>query len=863
MEAIGVVASFIAIGQAIGTAPKIIKTLKEFANGRNEVAALIDELESLYIFYESVKENITLFSSEQSPSLLRADEPSYLKHVRGGLESLIAELQDLADLCLTDNGDTLKASKRQWLKRREKVTRLREECCQQRQRLERFYALFRDQILHKQGEILVRIHANTSQRNEHHPHDSSSLLSPEETRPSVSPGSAEVIVAKSDATSLDPSIGAGGRAGRRCRCFCHSLRPSRTSIHGQKFRMPGRGFVSYRFQTVTGNRCNMSCCTTSQSFVALQFHIPIWLHSLAMTGSFRYGFPFNLNISLAPAIRLGIDAVSTYLGRVCYLEDPRHFNRWLSHYGRSILSVDENGRSVIEMILEYEGYSKLTYCTNTWPRIIKETDGARHAAYDAWFILFDEERSTRLGLPTYLSTNDKFHLSKFIQFMEIEDVEDDIFEILRAMDSIEKLDQLLLSTPDIITKRHGRGDTILHGACTLDAVELVKRLLESKELLDMTNDEGYTPLHSAIEKYAWSSVELLIERGCQINTSNYRGMTPLLSVLARLTYGEVDAIHLANTLLERGADVGVENTFGKCVWHMLGPVKGHEEELWKLYETIFDAGGACLIDKIDKSGYSPLAEAILCQDPSLVSFLRELGAYPYVVGGGLNILHMVGWQGNEQSCHLAAELEISNIDIRTTNDSEFTPLCLLQYQLQVFFKLSSHFLGPESLVTWSNMTQDDPGKELVSREKSIAFEDLLQTIRDRMLTHVIDELNLIISKLQAQDLSSARDELRRLADGKEKAKIDYEAETFRAIELDIREGRLELAIESINEFIQVSRDRMQIKVSDEECNRWGPPPPCFRGEKVLPANASSFSAPTPRECCLEYGRWLQEGPKEE
>ncbi|KAK5629033.1 hypothetical protein RRF57_004748 [Xylaria bambusicola] len=115
---------------------------------------------------------------------------------------------------------------------------------------------------------------------------------------------------------------------------------------------------------------------------------------------------------------------------------------------------------------------------------------------------------------------------------------------------------------------------------------------------------------------------------------------------------------------------------------------------------------------------------------------------------------------------------------------------------------------------------DELGKRQFDKPKSVAFERLLRSIRDRMIVQEIERLELIITKLQSGNLSSARDDLREIAESKTRAKIDIEAETFRAIDLDVRAERLELAIESLEEFIEASRDRMKVSPFDEEVNIW-------------------------------------------
>jgi hypothetical protein len=52
MEVIGAIASFIAIGQAVGAAPKIIDTLRSFIRASKELERLVTEVlgEILYLF---------------------------------------------------------------------------------------------------------------------------------------------------------------------------------------------------------------------------------------------------------------------------------------------------------------------------------------------------------------------------------------------------------------------------------------------------------------------------------------------------------------------------------------------------------------------------------------------------------------------------------------------------------------------------------------------------------------------------------------------------------------------------------------------------------------------------------------------
>ncbi|RWA06566.1 hypothetical protein EKO27_g8539 [Xylaria grammica] len=816
MEVIGAIASFIAIGQAISTTPKIISILKSFANASKELAALIDELERLYVLYQHLKDNVDLFSGDHNASLLRIQEPPYLKLIRTDLESLINELQELADSCLVEGGYGPRASKLRWWRKRGDVARLRDECHKQREQLLHLYMLFRDQLTHKQGELLVHIHTRISQQDGHAPlePEAAPLHDGNRTNEQQNPSAEGAVVAQGGIDPPNQDTTAEDILNRRCRCPCHTLKAPKKNQYSLYVRLPGRGFLEYRSQTVIDNPCGLKCCTAAQSFVAMHFRLPMWLRSLAFTGSLRFGFPLNISMSLTPTTRYS-DVYELKLKRVCYLDRPDLLNQWLSYYAGSILSVNDSGRSVLESIIYYGGNSLLAYCMSTWPNLITGTIQGRKAAERARVVLWLDYENDR-------SASDRFHLTRFIQFMEDEDESSLVIDIAYSENPIQALQEILPHTPSILTIRSVRGYTILHQACITDNVELVKYLLTIGALIDITDDGGRTPLHRAVAQSAWSSAELLVNEGCQVNIFDNYGDTPLLAAAGKIGKNASGAIRFAKFLLSRGADAGAKKTSGSTVWHNISFTNSsHRDDLWELYEMLFAAGGARVIDQADMWGKTPLIQALLDKDALLISFLRKVGARcDGIDQDGWNLLHFVGDLGDSECCQLSEGLEISCIDIRTTDDDGYTPL-------ESWREVRNYYDGASDIpsiysrgLNWRNVTHDNPGEEIVSQEKSIAFERLLRSIRDRMLIREIEELEAIISKIHAMDLASAKEMLKVIAEGKVKAKIDHEAETFRAIGLDVREGRLELAVESIQEFIEASRDRMRVSPFDEEIDSW-------------------------------------------
>ncbi|KAI0101039.1 hypothetical protein GGR51DRAFT_563688 [Nemania sp. FL0031] len=765
MDIISAIASFIAIGQAIAVTPKIIQTFKSFRNASKGLESVIDEL----------------------------DEFPYLQLVRKSIESMIAELQRLADLCLIEEDGGSKASKIQWWKKKRDITKLRDECHKQREQLGALYMLLRDQYMHKQSQLLFQIYTRVFQDNEDPPDELRNLPLPDEQH-----------------HAMPPSLIKEG--------LYKTPRRYRRDLH---FRLLDNGFISYQSQTAAEGQCSMSCCTVAQSFVALQFRIPTWSCRLAITGTFKFGLAFGISASLTPITKYPSRNSETHLRRVCFERDPASLNQWLFYYAGSIVSVDDNiGDSVLEDIMAYGAFPLLTHCTMTWPGLVKGTTAGRSVATRAKIVLITG-RYGFLGSPRKeLCADDRIHLARFIEFME-EDEGDDVLDIIRSEDRVGKLDQTLSTTSDVLTKRSLNGNTLLHFACLLDDAELVRELIVRGTSLSTTNNDNFAPLHIACINFCWPSAEILLKAGCPVNMRGLRDTNPLMLAAAQVHKNPSRAIHFVKTLLSRGASIGPQSSNGNTIWHTIRLTSSRSADLWELYEMLFEVGGARLINNMDRQGVTPLVESLLFGNGPLIPFLKHVGARCDVGRDGWNLLHFMSTLGTTEACQMAEELEINDVDIRTTDSLELTPLLYFRARVHNYHEAMRNQTGFLKVTNWDDPYQDRPGENQVS-EKAAALEHLLRSIRDRMLLQEIQKLELIISKLRIPDRKSARDELQCVVQAKVKAKINHEAQTFQAIELDVREGRLELAIDSIRDFIATSRDRMCVSPFDEESNPWEP-----------------------------------------
>ncbi|KAH7324300.1 hypothetical protein B0I35DRAFT_475555 [Stachybotrys elegans] len=103
-------------------------------------------------------------------------------------------------------------------------------------------------------------------------------------------------------------------------------------------------------------------------------------------------------------------------------------------------------------------------------------------------------------------------------------------------------------------------------------------------------------------------------------------------------------------------------------------------------------------------------------------------------------------------------------------------------------------------------------------QSEITFGELLADIRDREIQHEAARLEDIIRLIQLGQTTSARENLQEIRARKLEAGILEEAETFRVVDLQLQDDMAEPAIESLEEFIEVSRARLAVHPFCEEQN---------------------------------------------
>ncbi|KAK4232603.1 hypothetical protein QBC38DRAFT_6163 [Podospora fimiseda] len=132
MEVVGALASFIAIGQAIQTLPKIVHSLKSISARKQEWMLLLNELESLRATHAKLEEIISInlnYGSTSQPTLasnISAHDESQLERCKSELESLVSDLHRPWENCVSKGNVSSepRVKRRSWVWNRAKAEQL-------------------------------------------------------------------------------------------------------------------------------------------------------------------------------------------------------------------------------------------------------------------------------------------------------------------------------------------------------------------------------------------------------------------------------------------------------------------------------------------------------------------------------------------------------------------------------------------------------------------------------------------------------------------------------------------------------------------------------------------------------------------
>ncbi|KAK9421788.1 hypothetical protein SUNI508_05389 [Seiridium unicorne] len=550
-----------------------------------------------------------------------------------------------------------------------------------------------------------------------------------------------------------------------CTCSCHTSSVRIVSIRS--------------FWPLSTSPCACSC---RKGRFEMNYRFPKWLARRALHVA---AYVNGANISISLSIPVVVEWSAAW-----QIIDKRSENdafEWLTRKRTSPMDVDISGLSYLEYAVEWGQWETVLYWLRNYSPTLRDTPTIRAAA-----------RKSQRRLDTYKNPTDRhIYISRLI--IDLAGEEETTTMIHTAIRSGHGLKEALTAQPTAINDWDMTGQTPLHLACRLRRFDELQCLIEHGADVNKIDFEGHTPLHQA----AWSQLEhfaeALLNAGCDIDQVDRYGRPALFDAI---DYSDDQGCAMVTFLKQRGASLHVRDLDGNSALHQLSSSWKAAPGIERCFADLMDAGSSVMLETRTSQGTTPLLLAIAYQNTHMVRLLLQAGAQTDVRNiYGRNILHYTASCGSYDIMQHLSMGKIANIDIRAVNYIGWTPLKYLRYSMH------------------RDLT-DFPGWRSPSTEEIRAFEHLLRDVRDRMIHRECAELEQVLSAIQTGDTDEARRALRKFTDAKVTAKIDWEAETFRAIELDVRKGDVELAVQSIEEFIGASKARLEVSPFDEEDGPW-------------------------------------------
>ncbi|OTB07463.1 hypothetical protein M426DRAFT_251712 [Hypoxylon sp. CI-4A] len=336
---------------------------------------------------------------------------------------------------------------------------------------------------------------------------------------------------------------------------------------------------------------------------------------------------------------------------------------------------------------------------------------------------------------------------------------------------------------------------------------LVPILEQFPEGVNAFDEYGYLPLYWAMREKNTAAIRTLISHGADPDMYNAYHTTPLM-IAAH--YGLSDA---AQILIESGCDIGIGtldranalhyalSSYHKGTTEIVGlllgkgaflcdePYGGAFNSLVNRSSDVYDVSGKfqLLVDAGAEIDSSVLGRAL--GSDTLLRLLVDAGCEANREPNINNILFDAAYYGNAHGIDAVNETKFTS-DVRVRDERGKTPLDIFRWRAQ----------APP---LWLPGEYNYPSNNDIE-----AFRTLLGDVRDRYLTAEVQALEIVVMHLKAQEFTRAQEALQPIIKEKMHWNIPAEYRTFRSIGVQIREEMTEAAIESLEEFIGVSNERI-------------------------------------------------------
>ncbi|KAI1772706.1 ankyrin repeat-containing domain protein [Hypoxylon cercidicola] len=343
------------------------------------------------------------------------------------------------------------------------------------------------------------------------------------------------------------------------------------------------------------------------------------------------------------------------------------------------------------------------------------------------------------------------------------------------------LTEILEGSTEGIDALDNLGNAPLHWAVDEGDDTAIRTLITYGANPNIRDSDNRTPLMDAVRQPQLNCADALISGGCDVNASDHEGYNALYSALDSSKKGTAKMLSF---LINHGAQL--TDYYGGNMVHWLAQYPGTAEAEEKF--RILILAGVDLIGK-DDDGYTPLMRALRENNEVMLRLLLDAGCRFDATPTMDNALIDAASFANAGSMDILEETRFT-VDVRVQDKDGDTPLDIFEWRMGTdHSELPGEYMPPP----------DDDVK---------AFGRLLQGVRDRYLTAEIETLETVIQHLKGQESTLAREVLQPVIQEKFYWNIPAEHRTFRAIDVQIKEAMMEAAIESLEEFVDVSRARI-------------------------------------------------------
>ncbi|TEA16988.1 Ankyrin-3 [Colletotrichum sidae] len=361
-------------------------------------------------------------------------------------------------------------------------------------------------------------------------------------------------------------------------------------------------------------------------------------------------------------------------------------------------------------------------------------------------------------------------------------------------DAQERIAEMARECPWALEQWNLDGETPLHAAARLGKTAAVRALLRVGCKIDQRDWDDDTVLMSAV-RYGHADVaRILLDSGCSFNFKGQVGWSPLHWAAFSELYPDEDPGHFVRMLLDAGASPSAKNDYGETA---VFRVRGHTKEAvnTKLC-LLLDAGVD--INGLEYSGEAPIQRAVVQRRDWLAECLVENGAELNNIGReSRNLLHLLAPHGG--------------VTLLDNLEKMHLPLINVEHRDNFGDTAWDYFIYSRTVPEWELGMRRRP---TVDEEE--AFVSLYTKTRNQSLQPDIDRLDgarqYVVDKAQRE----AEEELRPLIEEKERWNMEEQLQTYKTIRIQVQQGMWEAALESVDEIIDVLREKMEQSPWDQE-----------------------------------------------